>query len=201
MPYTFDASGLTATLPAGVIDIGSTPHLALVSEDEPGPGGTTRILARNWEPPDELPHDVEIVARDAQHLVGDVDHHHVLDADGNLKSRWRDGVLDYLTQASAVLTRRRASALILGCTHFEYFTREFDRLLPSLAARGGIVSPSGALAWELLSVYRDHRADTDIHPITDRHRMFAGFSGDTPTRTAFAALSLDRVTLYQHLAP
>lgn len=173
----------------------------MIREDEPGPGGTTRVLVRNWEPPDDLPHDVEVIARDAQGLVADIDHHHVLDAEGNLKIRWRDNVYAYLKEASAFLARRHTSAVILGCTHFEYFTREFGDLLPSLAARGGIVSPSGSLAWELLSTYRHHATDLPARPVTGERRTFAGFSGPTPPRTTFRALGFAHITLYDSLTP
>lgn len=42
VPYVFGPHGLAPQLPDGVIDYKRTPHIAVVREDEPGPGGTTR---------------------------------------------------------------------------------------------------------------------------------------------------------------
>ena len=65
VPYAFAEGGIAPQLAAGVIDYERTPHVAVLREDEPGPGGTTRAGIRHWEPPQDLPHGVEIVARDA----------------------------------------------------------------------------------------------------------------------------------------
>jgi len=95
VPYGFGANGLAPQLPEGVIDYKHTPHIAVVREDEPGPGGTTRAGVFHWEPPEELPHGVEIVARDAQKLVAAVDIEKILDADGNVKPEWRERLETY----------------------------------------------------------------------------------------------------------
>src|SRR5687768_17484484 len=48
----------------------------------------TRVQHR--DPPLDLPHAVEIVARDAQKLVAAVDVAHILDDEGQVKLEWRD---------------------------------------------------------------------------------------------------------------
>ncbi len=91
VPYAFGPGGITPQLPGGVIDYGRTPHIAVVREDEPGPGRTRRERASvHWEPPEELPHGVEIVTRDAQKLVAAVDIEKILDGSGNVKPEWRE---------------------------------------------------------------------------------------------------------------
>lgn len=62
------------------------------------------------------------------------------------------------------------------------------------------MSPSGALAWQLLSTYRDRTTDT-VQPVTLTRQSFAGFSGDTPPRATFRALGFDHITLYETLSP
>ena len=111
---------------------------------------------------------MEIVARDAQQLVAAVDRAHILDGDGNVKPEWRQRLGEYLAQASAEMVRRKATALILGCTHFEYFERDFARLLPTLSARNGIISPSGALACRLLDAYDEYLDENPVRPIARR---------------------------------
>ena len=140
VPYAFTATGIVPQLPNSLIDFGETPHIAVVREDEPGPGGTTRAGIRNWEPPEDLPHGVEILAREAQKLVAAVDVAHILDEEGNVKPEWREKLTAYLMQASRDVVQRKATSLILGCTHFEYFERDFARLLP----RSPRVAPSSA---------------------------------------------------------
>ncbi len=182
-----------------MIDYERTPHVAVIREDEAGPGGTTRAGVRHWEPPEELPQDVEVVARDAQKLVAAVDVAHILDEEGRVKPEWRDRLSTYLQEVSAELTRRRATALILGCTHFEYFEREFGRLLPTLAARNGIVGPSGALAWTLMDAFDEHVRAHPVRPIAAGRGSYFAFSGDRPPDATFKSLGLEQVLLAKHL--
>jgi glutamate racemase len=42
VPYAMGPSGPVPQLPESVIDYARTPHIAVLREDEPGPGGTTR---------------------------------------------------------------------------------------------------------------------------------------------------------------
>jgi glutamate racemase len=199
VPYGFDQSGMAPALPGTVIDYDRTPRVAVIREDEAGPGGTTRAGVRHWEPPDELPQDVEVVARDAQKLVAAVDVAHILDEEGRVKPEWRDRLSAYLQEVSAEMTRRRATALILGCTHFEYFEREFGRLLPTLAARNGIVGPSGALAWTLMDAFDEHVRAHPVRPIAAGRGSYFAFSGDRPPDATFKSLGLERVVLAKHL--
>jgi glutamate racemase len=195
VPYEFGSRGLRPTLPPSLIDYGRTPHVGVLREDEEAPGGTTRAMIVNWEPPDDLPHAVRIIARDAQLLVAAVDVAHILDHEGLVKPEWRDRLEDYLQQVSAELVQRNATALILGCTHFEYFERDFARLLPVLAARNGIVSPSGALACRLLDAYQDHLASNPIQPVRRSDATYFMFSGDRPPDEVFKSLGLEEITL------
>ncbi len=165
----------------------------------PAPAVPTRAGVRNWEPPQELPHGVEIVARDAQKLVAAVDREHVLDADGRVKPEWRQRLEDYLTQVSVEMGRRKATALILGCTHFEYFERDFARLLPTLSARNGIISPSGALACRLLDAYDEYLDENPVRPIGGESRSYFAFSGDRPPDETFKSLGLTRVVIAKSL--
>jgi hypothetical protein len=114
VPYAFHEGGIAPQLAAGVIDYARTPHVAVLREDEPGPGGTTRAGIQHWEPPEDLPHGVEVVARDAQKLVAAVDAAHILDAEGHVKPEWRQRLGEYLKQVSNEMVRRKATALILG---------------------------------------------------------------------------------------
>src|SRR5882672_494298 len=177
VPYVFGRDDLEPTLPADLIDYQHTPHIAVIREDEPGPGGTTRAGVRHWTPPPHLPHDVEIIARAAQKLVAAVDVAHILDADGQVKLEWRERLGSYLGEVSHDLVLRKATALILGCTHFEYFEREFTQLLPTLAARNGIVSPSGALAVALLDAFAEHAATHPVQPVGQNGQTYFAFSG------------------------
>ena len=195
IPYEFGSRGLLPTLPASVIDYRRTPHVGVLREDEEAPGGTTRAMIVNWTPPEDLPHAVRIIARDAQRLVAAVDVAHILDQDGLVKPEWRNRLEEYLHQASSELVKRKVTALILGCTHFEYFERDFARLLPVLAARNGIVSPSGALACRLLDAYQDHLASHPVQPVRRRDASYFMFSGDRPPDEVFKSLGLDEVTL------
>jgi glutamate racemase len=199
VPYGFGTGGLTPQLPEGVIDYKRTPHIAVVREDEPGPGGTTRAGVFHWEPPEELPHGVEIVARDAQKLVAAVDIEKILDATGNVKPEWRERLEGYLKQVSSDMVRRKATALVLGCTHFEYFERDFGKLLPTLAARNGIISPSGALACRLLDAFDEYLEAEPVRPVAGENRSYFSFSGNQPPEATFASLGLDRIFLAEHL--
>jgi glutamate racemase len=199
VPYAMGPSGPVPQLPESVIDYARTPHIAVLREDEPGPGGTTRAGVMNWEPPEDLPHGVEIVARDAQKLVAAVDVEHILDAEGNVKPEWRERLEGYLHQVSSEMVRRRATALILGCTHFEYFTQDFGELLPTLEARNGIISPSGALACRLLDAFDEYVDANPVRPISSESRSYFAFSGDRPPQETFKALGLEQVVLAKHL--
>jgi glutamate racemase len=199
VPYIFAEGGMIPQLPAGVIDYGHTPHVAVVREDEAGPGGTTRADVMHWDPPAELPHDVEIIARDAQKLVGAVDVQHIIDADGNVKPEWHQRISAYLRIVSREIVHRNATALILGCTHFEYFDRDFAKLLPTLAARNGIISPSGALACRLFDAYHEYLDEFPMQPISTESRNYVSFSGDRPPDATFEALGLEQIVVAKHL--
>jgi len=197
--YSFGAEGITPQLPESVIDYKRTPHIAVVREDEPGPGGTTRAGIFHWEPPEDLPHGVEIVARDAQKLVAAVDIENILDADGNVKPEWRERIEGYLKQVSRELVKRKATALVLGCTHFEYFEDHFGKLLPTLAARNGIISPSGALACRLLDCFDEFAEAEPVRPVAAESRSYFSFSGNQPPAATYASLGLDEIFLAKHL--
>jgi len=199
VPYAFGSNGLAPQLPEGVIDYKHTPHIAVVREDEPGPGGTTRAGVFHWEPPPELPHGVEIVARDAQKLVAAVDIEKILDADGNVKPEWRERLETYLKQVSSEMVKRKATALVLGCTHFEYFERDFGKLLPTLMARNGIISPSGALACRLLDAFDEYLVAEPVRPVAAQSRSYFSFSGPQPPEATFASLGLEDVCLTEHV--
>lgn len=199
VPYTFGEGGVAPQLPEGVIDYARTPHVAVMREDESGPGGTTRAGVMHWEPPEDLPHGVEVVARDAQKLVAAVDVAHILDGEGNVRPEWRERLEEYLKHVSTEMVQRRATALILGCTHFEYFERDFARLLPTLAARNGIISPSGALACRLLDGFDEYLDAQPVRPITGGSQSYFAFSGDRPPEETFTSLGLDQIVLAKHL--
>ncbi|MES2708766.1 MAG: hypothetical protein V4726_19380 [Verrucomicrobiota bacterium] len=199
VPYTFGSNGILPQLPPELIDYTRTPHMAVIREDENSPGGTTRAGIRHWEPPAHLPHDVEIVARDAQQLVAAVDVIHILDGEGRVKPEYRDRLKDYLRESSRELLSRKVTALILGCTHFEYFEQDFARLMPTLAARNGIVSPSGALACTLLDAFDDYLRGHPVRPVAAQHANYFGFSGNRPPPEGFKALGMERLTLYDRL--
>jgi hypothetical protein len=144
-----------------------------------------------------LPHGVEVVARDAQKLVAAVDVEHILDAEGNVKPEWRQKLGEYLKQVSTEMVARKATALILGCTHFEYFERDFAKLLPTLAARNGIISPSGALACRLLDAYDDYLVEYPVRPIAGENRTYFAFSGERPPEETFKSLGLNQIVVAQ----
>jgi hypothetical protein len=157
--------------------------------------GTTRTGIRNWEPPEDLPHGVEILARAAQKLVAAVDVAHILDEEGNVKPEWRQKLTAYLKQVTRDVVQRKATSLILGCTHFEYFERDFARLLPTLAARSAIISPSGALACTLIDAYQAFVAENPIRPVAHQSRSYFTFSGERPPDAIFKSLGLQRSPL------
>lgn len=199
VPYAFTDTGAAPQLPESVIDYAHTPHIAVMREDEPEPGGTTRAGVQNWEPPADLPHGVEIVARDAQRLVAAVDVAHILDAEGHVKPEWRERLGGYLAQVSAEMVRRKATALILGCTHFEYFERDFARLLPTLSARNGIISPSGALACRLIDAFDEYLDANPIRPIAAQRGSYFAFSGEHPPVETYQALGLGQIVVTKGL--
>ena len=199
VPYAFGPEGARPLLPASVIDLGRTPHVAVLREDEEAPGGTTRAGVMHWTPPDHIPQGVVIIARDAQKLVAAVDVAHVLDADGLVKPEFRAKVEHYLRDHVRLMAERRATALILGCTHFEYFERDFARLLPTIAAGGGIVSPSGALALRLLDAWRAEAAGR-VRPVMARNGAYFGYSGPVPPEAMFRSLGIDHASIVASLS-
>ena len=199
VPYAFTNTGAVPQLPDALIDYAHTPHIAVLREDEPGPGGTTRAGVRNWEPPEDLPHGVEIVARDAHKLVAAVDVAHILDAEGRVLPEWRERLGEYLKQVSAEMVRRKATALILGCTHFEYFEGDFARLLPTLSARNGIISPSGALACRLIDAYDEYLDANPVRPIAAEGRSYFAYSGEQPPVETYRALGLEQIVVAKGL--
>ena len=200
IPYAFGPSGAAPTLVPGVIDCAHTPHVFVLREDEHGPGGTTRAGIKNWTPPQEFAEGVSIVSRDAQKLVAAVDVAHVLDANGLVKAEFATRVRAYIREHTAILHERRTTAVILGCTHFEYLQAEFARQLPTMDARGGIVSPSGALAWKILDTFEDQRLMQGLQPAQPARGVFFGFSGEVPPESMFRSLNLERVTVVKELA-
>jgi len=190
VPYVFGSDDIEPVLPLETIDFKKTPHIAVIREDETEPGGTTRAGVRHWEPPPDVPHDVEIVARAAQKLVAAVDVAHILDANGLVKPEWYERFQSYLTEVSRDIVLRNVTSLILGCTHFEYFEREFAGLLPTLAARQSIVSPSKTLAVELFDAFAIHTANHAIQPIGQVGLSYFSFSGDSPPPETFLGLGI-----------
>lgn len=190
IPYTFGRDDIEPTLPGDLIDYKHTPHIAVFREDEPGPGGTTRAGVRHWTPPEHLPHDVEIIARAAQRLVAAVDVAHILDAEGLVKLEWREKLAEYLREVSGDLVRRKTTALILGCTHFEFFEQAFAKLLPTLAARNSIVSPSGALAVALFDAFGVYADAHPVQPVAQHGHGYFAFSGDRPPTETFQGLGI-----------
>jgi glutamate racemase len=89
--------------------------------------------------------------------------------------------------------------LILGCTHFEYFERDFAKLLPTLSARNGIISPSGAPAYRLLDAYDEYLDANPHRPIASENRSYFAFSGNRPPDETFVSLDLDQIVVAKHL--
>lgn len=191
-PYAFATQGAQPTLPRGVIDYARAPHVAVLREDEDAPGGTTRARIMHLPVPAHLPEAVVVVARDAQKLVAAVDVEHVIDESGQLKPEWRHAFGDYLRDDVRLLVRRGATSLILGCTHFEYFARDFANLLPTMAARNAIISPSGALAVRLLDAWQ-LASRGRVTPINSQRLACFGFSGEPPPQGMFNSLHLSHV--------
>jgi glutamate racemase len=198
IPYEFGPSGLQPTV-VGVIDTDRTPHVGLLREDERAPGGTTRAGVLHWDMPSGLPQGVVVVSRDAQELVAAVDVEHVLDGQGLVKPEFRERIDGYIRQKVRIFDERKATALILGCTHFEYFERDFARVLPTIAAGGGIICPSGALAMRLFDAWRAGAA-TKLRPVSAVRGAYFGFSGDVPSEDVFRSLGLARATLVADLS-
>jgi hypothetical protein len=88
------------------------------------------------------------------------------------------------------LVQRQATAVILGCTHFEYFEREFATLL--LAARNSVISPSGALAVALMDAFGEYTETHLVQPIGQKGRNDFAFSGGRPPLETFQGLSKPR---------
>lgn len=84
-------------------------------------------------------------------------------------------------------------------THFEYFERDFAKLLPTLAARNGIISPSGALACRLLDAFDEYLDENPVRPITSENRSYFAFSGERPPEETFKSLGLEQIVVAKHL--
>ena len=97
------------------------------------------------------------------------------------------------------MVKRKATALVLGCTHFEYFERDFGGLLPTLAARNGVISPSGALACRLLDGFDEYLEVEPVRPIAAESCSYFSFSGNQPSEAIFASLGLDEIFLAEYL--
>lgn len=193
VPYEQTARGATPTLPRSLINYEKTPHIAVMRErfdDERVPGGITRANVRHFDCPLTLPHDLKIVSCAAQQLVRFVDIDRVMATNGLVKEPWAEPVREYLRHASHELQMHHATSLILACTHFEYFNREFSELFPGMAARAGIVSPSGALAWTLLDALFELNERRTAPPSPATPRVWMHFTGATPPREALEALEL-----------
>lgn len=190
IPYEFKEAGLAPIVGGDLINFAQTPHVAVIREDEHAPGGTTRAIVKNLDLPDTLPEALIVVARDAQELVDDVDIHHVLTDKGDVKSEWRKKIHDYMAEHVGIMVQRGATSLILGCTHFEYFAGDFAALLPTMAARNAIISPSGALAIELLDAWLAVSSQ-HMRPVTAESHSCFSFSGDTPPESLFHSLGID----------
>jgi len=107
-----------------------------------------------------------------------------------VKPEWRDELAGYLREVSSDLVRRGVTSLILGCTHFEFFEREFAALMPTLAARNGIVSPSAALAVELFDAFTAHLDAHPVQPIGRTGHGYFAFSGERPPEETFQGLGI-----------
>jgi glutamate racemase len=131
--------------------------------------------------------------------VAAVDIENILDAAGNVKPEWCERLEGYLKQVSHEMVKRKATALVLGCTHFEYFERDFGKLLPTLAARNGIISPSGALACRLLDCFDEYVETQPVRPVAAENRSYFAFSGNQPPAATYASLGLNEIFLAAHL--
>jgi len=116
-----------------------------------------------------------------------------------VKPEWRQRLEEYLKEASGEMVRRKATVLILGCTHFQYFERDFAEVLPTLAARNGIIGPSGALACRLLDGFDEYLEEYPVRPITTENRSYFAFSGEPPPEETFKSLGLDQIVIAKHL--
>ena len=104
-----------------------------------------------------------------------------------------------MKQVSHEMVQRKVTALILGCTHFEYFERDFAELLPTLAASNGIIGPSGALACRLLDAFEEYLQENPVRPITNENRNYFVFSGKRPPEETFKSLGLEQIVIAKHL--
>lgn len=200
--YDLTERGPTPALPRNLIHYDRTPHIAVTRESFTSPnshGGISRAHVRNFEPPQSLPHDLEIVSLAAQRLVNFVDVEHVFTGDGLLKPIHADAVRSFLHQVSRDLQQRKITSVILGCTHFEFFCDEFSLLLPGMAARGSIVSPSGTLAWALVDFLQEFRERFPGKINLTAPRVYAHFTGTQPSTETLQALGLQELTLLETL--
>lgn len=196
--YELSQGGPTPTLPRNVIHYDRTPHIAVTRESFMSPdshGGISRAHVRNLEPPLSLPHDIEIVSLAAQRLVNFVDVEHVFTGDGLLKPIHADPVRSFLRQVSRDLQQRKVTSVILGCSHFEFFSDEFSLLLPGMAARSSIVSPSGTLAWALVDFFQEFRERFPAKCNLTSPKVYAHFTGPQPSAETLQALGLQELTL------
>jgi len=72
-------------------------------------------------------------------------------------------------------------------------------VLPTLAARNGIIGPSGALACRLLDAFDEYLEEYPVRPITTENRSYFAFSGDPPPEETFKSLGLDQIVIAKHL--
>ncbi|MSU33851.1 MAG: hypothetical protein EXS36_01835 [Pedosphaera sp.] len=200
VPYDVSQRGPTPALPRNLIHYDRTPHIAVTRESFTSPnshGGIRRAQVRNFEPPLSLPHDIEIVSLAAQRLVNFVDVEHVFTGDGLLKLIHADSVRTFLRQVSRDLQQRKVTSVILGCTHFQFFSDEFSLLLPGMAARGSIVSPSGTLAWALVDFFQEFRERFPAKCNLTAPKGYAHFTGVQPSKETLETLGLQELTLLE----
>ena len=187
-------------LPDSLIDYARTPHVGVVREDEPGPGGTTRAGVRNWEPPRTSRMAWRSWRATRSKLVAAVDSGHILDADGRVKPEWRQRLGEYLTQVSAEMVRRKATALILGCTHFEYFERDFAQTAADPVSPQRHHQPIGSAGLPAARCLRRVPGRESGAPHRDgESRSYFAFSGDRPPDETFKSLGLARIVIAKRL--
>ncbi|MEI6221382.1 MAG: hypothetical protein WCP97_01315 [bacterium] len=205
IPYEKIANALKPSLASTVINYNRTPHIALIREHEDAHhGGATRGHLFHYDPPPNLPHDVEIISRDGQKLVTFVDEDHILTEYGSIKKEWKVPVKEYLNQISEDLRKNKITSLVLGCTHFEYFSNEFGKIFPTMEARQGIIAPSAVLALDLITtmqkgVHESPKAEQNPNSNKAPAKAYFYFSGDQPTRDTFETLEIPSATLVQDL--
>jgi glutamate racemase len=193
VPYEQTPRGHAPSLPRSLIHYERTPHIAVIKQRFEGtsmPGGVTRANVRNYDCPSPMPHDLEVVSCAAQRLVKFVEIDCIMAENGLVKEPWAETLRAYLRETSQQLQWRKATSLILACTHFEYFHREFAELFPGMAARAGIVSPSGTLAWSLIDMFSELGQRASVPTPSSEPRVWLHFTGAAPPPETLAALGL-----------